>query len=65
MVIFAQEFFLVLQGQYFLANSLAVLFRISGGSETNSKFGWEVRLVGGIEKLRKKLLMLKLSLAKL
>ena len=32
----AQEFFLVRQGQYILGNILAVLFSISGGSETNS-----------------------------
>ena len=61
------------QGQYFLVNSLAVLFSISEGSETNSKFGREVGLVDSMEKLLIKLsqpstkleLMLKLSLAKL
>ena len=60
------------QGQYFLVNSSAVLFFISEGSETNSKFGWEVGLVGSMEKLKIKILqlsnklklMLKLSMAK-
>ena len=31
--------FLVWQGQYFLVNILSVLVSITGGSETNSKFG--------------------------
>ena len=61
------------QGQNILVNNLTVLFSLSEGSETISKFGWEVGLVGSMEKLRIKLsqlstklkLMLKLSLAKL
>ena len=40
------------QGHYFLVNILAVLLSLSGGSETKSKFGWEVGWVGGMEKLR-------------
>ena len=43
------------QGQYFLVNILLVLFSISGGSETNSKFGYVVGWVGGMEELRIKL----------
>ena len=34
-------------GQYFLGNISAVLFILSGSSETNSKFGWLVGLRGG------------------
>ena len=43
------------QGPYFLVNILAVLFSISGGSETNSKFGWVVGWVGGMDELTVKL----------
>ena len=39
------------QGQYFLISISAVLFSISGGSETDSKFGWVVGWVGGMEEL--------------
>ena len=41
--------FLVRQGQYILVNILAVLFSISGGSETNSKFGWVFEWLSGME----------------
>ena len=57
----------------FSCKILALLFSISGGSETNSKQGWVVWRVGGMEELRIKLsqlstklkLKLRLSLAKL
>ena len=52
------------QGQYFLVNIFALLFSISGGSETNSKYGWEAGWVGDVEELRVKLsqLLIKLKL---
>ena len=55
----------------FSCKYFSFLFSISGGSETDSKFGWLVGWVGGMEELRIKLsqhptklkLKLKLSLA--